>query len=169
MIILEIIYLLLPCYIANMSPVFAKKLNILKPLAKPINEKWLGKNKTYRGFVTGIITAIIVVYLQTIFYQPWSLIPYQELNTILLGLLIGFGTLFGDAIESFFKRRLKIAPGRPFVPFDQLDSVLGALLFIYILHPLSLNIIFFSLIITFILTLLSNSIGYLLKIKDVWW
>ena len=152
-----------------MSPVFAKKLGILKLLAKPINKKWLGKNKTYRGFVTGIIAAIIVVYLQTIFYQSWSIIPYQEINPFLLGTLIGFGTLFGDAVESFFKRRLKIAPGRPFLPFDQLDSVAGALLFIYILHPLSLNMIIFSLIITFVLTLFSNSIGYLLKIKDVWW
>jgi CDP-2,3-bis-(O-geranylgeranyl)-sn-glycerol synthase len=160
-----------------MSPVFAKKLNILKFLDKPVdfNKKFrgkriLGKNKTFRGFATGIITATIVIFLQTHFYsETLSILPYQEINFILLGTMIGFFTLFGDTFESFFKRQLNIAPGKPFIPFDQIDSATFALLGIYLVYPISLNTILLGIALTFLLTLLSNSIGYLLGIKEVYW
>ena len=160
-----------------MSPVFAKKLKILNFLNKPVdfnkklnNKPILGKNKTFRGFVTGIITATTIVYLQTVFFQPeLSILPYNALNPILLGFIIGFGTLFGDSFESFFKRQLNIQPGKPFVPFDQIDSVTFCLIGIYLIYPLTINIIIISIALTFALTLLSNLTGYWLKIKEVWW
>jgi CDP-diglyceride synthetase len=39
----------------------------------------------------------------------------------------------GDAVKSFFKRRLGITPGKSWFPFDQLDFVLGAILFVSII------------------------------------
>jgi hypothetical protein len=32
-----------------------------------------------------------------------------------------------DSVKSFVKRRVGIAPGAPWIPFDQLDFVIGAL------------------------------------------
>jgi hypothetical protein len=46
------------------------------------------------------------------------------------GLRFGFGAVAGDAAKSFFKRRLAIAPGSPWIPFDQLDFAVGALVLV---------------------------------------
>jgi CDP-2,3-bis-(O-geranylgeranyl)-sn-glycerol synthase len=169
--------MLLPCYIATMAPVFAKRLKILKSLDRPIDfnikirkKPLFGRNKTIRGYVVGIIIAIITVYLQTIFYNPnISIIPYPEVNTLLLGFLFGFGALFGDSVESFIKRQINIAPGKPFIPFDDIDAVIGTLLFVSIINPFTTKIFIIAIILTFVLTVLTNLIGYLLGIKEVWW
>ena len=99
-------WVFLPAIIANMAPVFAAKLPVLSGWSYPLDffytfrgQRVLGDHKTIRGLIAGI-----------------------------LGFLLGFGALAGDAIKSFFKRALNIAPGKPWFPFDQLDSVLGALL-----------------------------------------
>ena len=36
----------------------------------------------------------------------------------------------GDSMKSLVKRRIGIAPGKPWIPWDQLDFVLGALAFV---------------------------------------
>jgi CDP-2,3-bis-(O-geranylgeranyl)-sn-glycerol synthase len=43
---------------------------------------------------------------------------------------MGFGALFADAVESFFKRRAGIGPGKTWVPFDQIDYIIGGLVFV---------------------------------------
>jgi CDP-2,3-bis-(O-geranylgeranyl)-sn-glycerol synthase len=42
----------------------------------------------------------------------------------------GLGAMADDSAKSFFKRRLGIPPGSPRIPFDQLDFVLRALIFV---------------------------------------
>jgi len=42
---------------------------------------------------------------------------------------ICFGALIGDIVESFFKRRIGKVRGQDWIPFDQLDFILGALFF----------------------------------------
>ncbi len=169
--ILSALYLALPAYIANMAPVLAKKWNL--PFGAPISRKWFGASKTYRGFIFGIIGAILMVFLQNLllsvdFFENLSLIDYSN-NTIFLGFLFGFGALFGDLVKSFFKRRLHRPPGSPFVPFDQMDFIIGALILIYWYQPIPDEIIIFLLIITPFLHFMVNVVGYLLKIKDRWW
>jgi CDP-2,3-bis-(O-geranylgeranyl)-sn-glycerol synthase len=39
------------------------------------------------------------------------------------------GALLGDVIESFFKRRIGKDRGQDWIPFDQLDFLIGALTF----------------------------------------
>jgi CDP-2,3-bis-(O-geranylgeranyl)-sn-glycerol synthase len=36
----------------------------------------------------------------------------------------------GDSVKNFVWRRLRIPPGAPWIPFDQLDFVLGALVLV---------------------------------------
>jgi len=55
-----------------------------------------------------------------------SLIGYE--HPLPLGLLCGSAAMAGDSAKSFVKRRLGIAPGRPWVPADQLDYVVAGLL-----------------------------------------
>ena len=145
--IIELFWLLLPAGIANMSPVLFKSINFLK-FPVDFNKKFrkkpiFGKNKTYRGFFFGILMAIITVHIETLLGVD-NFVGFS--NPLLLGLLLGFGALFGDLIKSFFKRQLNIKPGKPFIPFDQLDWVLGSLIFVSFYYTLTAQIWIVSLI-----------------------
>jgi len=78
-----------------------------------------------------------------------SLVDYS--NWLLFGFLMGFGALLGDMTKSFFKRRLGYAPGKPFIPFDQLDFVVGALLFTYPLVKLPIGLVITTILLSFFL------------------
>ena len=174
--ILKCFYLMLPAYFANMAPVIVKKINLFAApidFNKKINEKpLLGKNKTFRGLIFGIIFAIIIAYLQFLmygkeFFRNISFLDYQ--NWLLIGFLIGLGALTGDSVKSFFKRRLNIKLGAKFVPFDQTDFVVGSLLFIMPIFDLTLKIFFVSLLLSFILHIIVNHIAFYLKIRNEKW
>ena len=181
MIILQGLYFMLPAYIANMAPVFAEKFGVLKFLARPVDggRTWRGQpifgaHKTWRGFLVGVAAAIVIVWLQYFLYlfpifQKISLLNYLKINPWLLGFLMGFGALFGDLVKSFFKRRIKIAPGAPWIPFDQLDFVLGALIFAAPICFPSWSAVIVILLASPVLHLATNNIGYLLRVKSTRW
>ena len=50
-----------------------------------------------------------------------------------LGVLMGLGTGIGDAVKSFFKRQIGIAPGASWIGFDQLDFFVGSYAFASVL------------------------------------
>ncbi len=165
------IWILIPAYFANMAPVFSNKLFGFK--ANPINEKLFGANKTYRGFISGILSAMIIIYLQSAlysfeFFNSISLLDYYNINLLLYGFFFGFGALFGDLIKSFIKRRINIKSGAPFIPFDQIDYTLGAFI---ILSPLYFDIFVFliGISLSFFLNILVNYIGYKLKFRETYY
>lgn len=170
--IFQALYFMLPAYVANMMPVIFKWV----PLAGfPIHKKWFGAHKTWRGIFAGILSAILIVFAQKQIgaaAKSISLMAYEKFTNsevILFGLAFGSGALLGDLLKSFVKRRLSIPSGKPWVPFDQLDFVIGALLAVSIFYvPPALHI-FIIVIITPILHLLTNFIAYGLKLKKVWW
>jgi CDP-2,3-bis-(O-geranylgeranyl)-sn-glycerol synthase len=82
---------------------------------------------------------------------------------------MGFGTIFGDLMESFVKRRIGYEPGRPFIPFDQLDFVIGALIFVFPLIKLSSNKIIIILLLSFVLHVIVNHLAFHLKIRKEKW
>lgn len=171
-IVISAIYFILPAYIANMFPVFFGKLNL--PGGIPISEHWLGAHKTWRGFYGAYLGALLALCLQRVLYVKgvWANLPllnYEEINIWLFAFLFGVGALTGDAVKSFFKRRLNKKPGSPWFPFDQIDLVLGAILFVYPFYQLPVVYISILLIITPLLHFIANVIGYLLKLKEVWW
>jgi len=175
--ILQCLYFMLPAYFANMAPVMTKKIfnNLKIPIDfnKKINNKPIfGQNKTFRGLIFGVIFAIIIAFIQSVFYNnnillDISLVDYS--NWLLIGFLLGLGAIFGDLIESFVKRRLNYEPGKSFVPFDQLDFVIGALIFIYPIVILSLNKILIILILSFVLHVLVNHISFYTSVRKEKW
>jgi len=169
--ILNIIYLLLPGYFANMSPVFFKKMNFLNyptDFNKKLNGKRiLGENKTFRGIFFGVLVSIPIAYLQKLINLENTIINYD--NFILIGFLLGFGALFGDLIKSFFKRRLNISPGKPFIPFDQVDHVVFSLLFLSLFYKINFNVFAIAVLTTFPLHMIINYIGYKLKLRDTYY
>lgn len=179
MIILKAIYFALPIYLGNSAPVFMKWL----PFGgQPLDggkmykgERLLGKNKTWRGLFVAIIFGILSIYLQrylqqaSSFFASISLFDYQTNKALLLGGLMGFGAIVGDAVKSFFKRRYHHKPGSPWFPFDQLDLVIGGLaLSVFIYWP-GYEIVIILILVTPLLHFLANYLSYKVGIKDVPW
>lgn len=167
--IIAAVIFFLPAYVANAMPVIASGLKLTPSLAKPINEKVFGKSKTYRGFVYGLLGAIIVGLIQVYFkvYAPYAEF-YFEL-TIILSILLGFGALIGDLFKSFLKRKIGKKSGEPWLIFDQIDYILGAILFSSFIFNYPIGVIITVLIISPLFSLGANVIAYKLKIKKVWW
>ncbi|MFC1801695.1 CDP-archaeol synthase [Nanoarchaeota archaeon] len=171
--ILSGLYYFLPAYFANMAPVILKKINFLKypvDFNKKIGQKRIfGSHKTWGGLFLAIILGTLVFYLQKLvftipFFQNYSLIDYSQ-SSILLGLLLSSGAIIGDLVKSFFKRRISINPGKPWIPFDQIDYVLGALAFSAIIYLPKLSIVLIILIASPLLHIITNLAGYYLRIS----
>lgn len=170
--IISALYFFLPAYFANMCPVIAGKLRL--PLGHPISERLLGSHKTWRGFYAGYLGALTILAVQFLIQEnqllgAYILLDYQNINLFGYAFLFGIGAITGDGLKSFFKRRIGIKPGAPWFPFDQLDFVVVALLFLWPFFTLPWQHILALLIATPILHLLVNILAYKLKFKKVWW
>lgn len=166
------LYFFLPAYIANMCPIFAMALKM--PLGKPINESLFGAHKSWRGFYAGYLGALGVLFLQEYWqtiggFEQYRLLDYAKINLFLYAFLFGIGALTGDAVKSYFKRKFNKKPGSPWFPFDQLDFVIGGLLFVYPFFQLPAINIITLLLVSPLLHFLTNISGYLLGLKKVWW
>lgn len=171
--ILIAFYFTLPAYIGNTFPILIGQVLKL-PGGRPINTKIFGAHKTWRGFYTAYLGALFTLitqfYFQSIpFFAEISLLDYQQINLFFYAFLFGVGAMTGDLIKSFFKRRIGIKSGDPWFPFDQLDLIIGALLFLAPFYLLPGKYILILVIITPLLHFLTNLTAYFLKIKKVWW
>lgn len=177
--VISSLYLVLPAYVANMAPVIWNKIS--QKTANPINEKLFGSHKTWRGFFGGYIGAFIMLIIQMALaknhiFNDYAILDYEKINLFLFAFLFGIGTPTGDLVKSFFKRKLGIKAGAPFPPFDQLDFIIGTLIFLalgQVLFGAGLILPWGNLIVILIATPIlhfaTNVIGYLLKLKKVWW
>lgn len=177
LLIFQSLYFFLPAYFTNMTATLSRKISILKVLEKPVDfGKKLkeipifGGHKTWRGLIFGTTVGILVVFLQSLlyrfpFFQKISLLDYSKINILFFGFLISFGALFGDLLFAFLKRRQKIPPGQPWIPFDQINYVVGAFLFLAPLFKVDTIHWLIILFLTFFLHLLGNYIGYCLGLS----
>ena len=173
------IWFLLPSAIANATPIFAAAIPGLKKFDAPIDggKTWhghalLGPHKTWRGIIAGIITATLVLWAQVVLANNYSWasylaggVDYNTLPILILGPLFAIGALGGDAVESFFKRQKNIKSGGAWIPFDQLDYIIGSVLvslFFVILTPVQYMFIF---IVWFVMHIIASFIGYKLGLK----
>jgi len=165
LLILKAFYFFLPAYFANMAPVILKWIPFLEI---PVYKKKLGPNKTWRGVVVAILLGGFVFWLQKIAYlqgfTSLAIIDYADFP-ILLGFVMGLGAIVGDLVGSYYKRKRKIPPGRPWLPWDQLDFVLGAVIFGFIVYVPSAEVLLILIVGSPILHLVFNYLGYLLKLK----
>jgi CDP-2,3-bis-(O-geranylgeranyl)-sn-glycerol synthase len=176
--LLQCIYMIVPGMFANLTPSVMRKVNFLA-VPMDFNKKWKGKpitgsHKTWRGFVFGIIAAIIITWLQVFlyripFFKGLSLIDYSEHSWLLVGFLLGFGFILGDAVKSIIKRRVGIPPGGRFFPWDQIDGMTGGLLFLAIIYIPPWQAIVVLYVLAIVVAPLIKRLGYFLKIDDKKW
>jgi CDP-2,3-bis-(O-geranylgeranyl)-sn-glycerol synthase len=177
--ILETLYFVLPGFCANMAPIIVK--NHFRSLAVPVDMgvKWRGKpllgtHKTVRGFIAGVIAAVFVVFLQKLVYylgylHSWAYIDYSAANAILVGSLLGLGALVGDSFKSLIKRRFGIKEGERFMPWDQLDYVIGMGIFALFIKPLTFSMWLELIIAGFLLHIIVTRIGYFTGLRKEKW
>jgi len=154
--IIEALKFILPAYCANATPVIiggGKPLDLGKNYKD--GRRIFGENKTFRGFFSGLIIGSLVGIAENLFFG----------YPILFGLITSLGALTGDLVKSFFKRRMGLKPGKMLPIADQLDFVLGAVLFSFFLMPPTLEEFIFLILFTPPIHLLTNFFAYLLKLK----
>ena len=181
--IISCIYFFIPAYIANASPPLANTFNILNRFNKPIDKekmlggiRLLGSHKTWRGVICEFIICTFLFQL-IVFINNYYNLPFMDtigINTSVIsswtiGIMLSIGIIFGDVFFAFIKRRLRLKPGTAFIPFDQTNYVIGAFLFIQPFLNLSFYFWTVLFLLTFLIHILFNRVGYNLGLHKAKW
>ena len=145
-IIVQSFWLVIPIYIANASAVIiggGTPIDFYKKFKD--GKRLLGDGKTWRGLLSGTFIgmtagfglAVAANYVNASEYgylQVASFDGFPLMIPILFSLCCG--ALLGDILESFFKRRIGKDRGDDWYIFDQLDFILGALFFSFLMSEI---------------------------------
>jgi len=160
LLIVNALKFIFPAYCANATPVLAgggAKMDFGKSFID--GKRVFGDNKTFRGFFFGFAIGIMVGLMEVVaFHFP-----------ILFAFLVPLGALLGDLVGAFLKRRIGIAPGGLLPVVDQVDFVVGALVFSIPLGMVSWQLAVAVLLITPPIHLFTNYLAYKLKLKKNPW
>lgn len=180
--VLAAVYFMLPAYVANLSGLaFGGGTPVDGGRECKDGRRLIGNGVTWKGLQNGtIIGTLVGVVLGIIgtFYGDLSVLTggiidlhvYSSvIGGLILGFLMAFGALLGDAFGSFLKRRLGIKRGAPAPIMDQLDFVVGALILSLLVVRISWEFFIIIALLSLVLHLGSNTFAYLIGIKDVWY
>ncbi len=180
--IINALWLMLPAYVANPAAVLFKgKLPI------DLNRKFfdgrriLGRGKTWKGFFGGAFSGIIIGEIEQILatFLPNSYFiqfSSDQIQALLILITISFGSMLGDSIGSFIKRRINLESGANALFLDQYPFLIISLLLYYLFFSSEfLKYIWntFSIVtlivITPLLHRLVNILGFKIGKKEVPW
>ncbi|WP_048055948.1 CDP-2,3-bis-(O-geranylgeranyl)-sn-glycerol synthase [Pyrococcus sp. ST04] len=163
----EAFWYILPAYFANSSPVV---LGGGTPM--DFGKTWrdgkriFGDGKTWRGFFGGLTVGTSVGVIQHFIIPTY----YGSLKlSILVAFLLSLGTLIGDLIGSFIKRRLNLPRGYPAVGLDQWGFLISALCFAYPVRTIPTGEVLFLLVVTPLIHWGTNVFAYKMGWKSVPW
>ena len=160
LLIVDALKFIFPAYCANATPVLAgggAKMDFGRNFID--GKRIFGNNKTFRGFFFGYAVGVLVGAMEVYaFHFP-----------LLFAFLIPLGALLGDLTGAFLKRRIGIAPGGLLPVVDQVDFVIGAVVFSLPLAMISWQLAVTVLLITPPIHLLTNFLAYKLKLKKNPW
>jgi len=141
----------LPIMIANAFPCLLFYIigyEIPIDLGKKFGKEHIFGKRTIGGFLSFLIVGIIVGSM---------------MGKTIEAIYLSSGAFFGVLSNSFIKRRIGIKEGEDFIPFDQVDYILGATLFYIIgygINNFDVLILIFGGVISFVMHTSGN---YLLK------
>jgi hypothetical protein len=157
---LKVLIVMLPVIVAGVTHSLAIRFNLLPALAKPLDfglclhgKPLLGANKTFRGPAIMIAVAAISAWalsfaLRADWLPPGFGFMLQPGPAFVLGAVMGFGYGLGELPNSLIKRRLGIAAGGRAGGIaggigyvcDQVDSVTGVILLLWLIYAPSASI-----------------------------
>lgn len=174
-----VLYFILPAYVSNSGGlIFGGGTPLDMGKTDKNGVRWIGDGVTWRGLVGGTLLGTLVGAIQGYFgadllslYGDVIVTPIAVgiSNGIIIGFLLAFGALIGDAAGSFLKRRLGIGRGKPAPILDQIDFLVVALLFASLVVKFTWEFVIIAIILTIIIHLIANTGAYLLGMKDVWY
>jgi CDP-2,3-bis-(O-geranylgeranyl)-sn-glycerol synthase len=154
--------LVLPAYVANAVPVVLGGGRTFDGL---LGMKLFGKNKTARGFVSGIIFGTLAAFLIAMLLPAYMVAQYT-----VFGFLSSIGTMAGDLLGSLIKRKMGVEEGKQFF-LDQILFIIVALAFGYPVLGSYYTVVLMVavLVLTYIFHIVFNVIANRLGIKKVPW
>ncbi|MEM3227542.1 MAG: CDP-2,3-bis-(O-geranylgeranyl)-sn-glycerol synthase [Candidatus Micrarchaeaceae archaeon] len=151
---------ILPAYVANGAPVLFGGGRPLDNGRKLHGKRVFGDNKTVRGTASALVSGFIIGALE------FPFLHYM----VAISLLLSIGTVFGDLLGSFIKRRLDLKPGASLPVLDQYGFFLFALVFAFPLgHIPNVYGLTFLVVLTGVLHVLTNVLAHAMKLKKVPW
>ena len=133
--VLRAVWLMVPMLIPNSAAVlfgggpamdFGKKMKDGRRILGD-GKTWLG---TLGGTLTGVVIGIIQVIIMNFLDMPdWTVNP-DIIQALPILFLLAFGSMLGDMLGSFIKRRSGKKRGAKFPVLDQYDFFIGAMILI---------------------------------------
>jgi CDP-2,3-bis-(O-geranylgeranyl)-sn-glycerol synthase len=175
--VVRVVYFFGPAYGADVSPILAERL--FPKFDAPIDggttlrgRPLLGAHKTWRGFLACVAAGVTIWEGQRVLYhmgvgRELALVDYAA-EPLLPGLLMGVGAGLGDTVKSLLKRQAGIAPGAPWLGFDQLDFFLGAFACVSLVHVPPLGVVLAILPLVFVCDIAATTMFWLLGLKESW-
>jgi len=172
--IIKSLWILFPAYAANMFPVFLKGKMHMDFDKYYKGQRILGDGKTFEGFFAGILIALVSGGI-AILLQPYFNASLAEFGVVLpkmslfIAFMIGVGAMSGDVVGSFIKRRIKLKRGEEVFLLDQLDFIVGVIVFAMWFTNINIWMILIMLTITPAAHRVACIAGYKLDFKKEPW
>ena len=193
--VIWLVLFILPAYFANSVPVlFGGGAPIDAGRKWGDGRRLFGEGKTVRGFFSGVLAGAAVGAVEGMFLAGGNWDIYQGAGAlagsaaaaggalaasaagspatyVLAGFLLGCGTMAGDLLGSFIKRRQGLSRGKPSLVMDQLLFFALAVLFAYPLAHglLTLQAVLFLAVLTYIVHVGANVLANRVGLKKVPW
>lgn len=176
---ITIIYFLLPSYLSNSGGlIFGGGTPVDMCKSDKNGMRWIGDGVTWKGLIGGTLLGTLTGAIEG-FFGPTIISNFGQYITtpivtsvaqgIVVGFLLSFGALIGDALGSFIKRRVGIDRGKPAPILDQIDFLVVALIFVSFVIKINASFVIVAIVLTIVIHLLANTIAYLIGMKDVWY
>ena len=174
--LLSLIILAIPAYFANAIPVVLGGGTPIDNGRNFIDGKRLfGDSKTIRGFIAGMMGGFVIGSIMGLLLFSTE---YNFFDSIIFypicGFLMGFGTMTGDLIGSFLKRRAGMKEGSPALLLDEITFIFFAIAFIlpfasHLAFQFAVLDVALLVVLTFVLHKISNVFANKIGIKKVPW